>query len=63
VASFYVTMVLTLALFVFLVGAARFLNPRRQRALVGASSALLAALGILLLVAATRDLWSGLTTG
>ena len=55
VASFYVTMLLALAAFVLLIGAARFLNPRRQRALVGASAVLLAALGMLLLATAMRE--------
>ena len=63
VLSFYVTMVVTLAALVFLAGAARFLSPRRQRALVGASAVLLAALGILLLAVAIRDLLGGMASG
>jgi threonine/homoserine/homoserine lactone efflux protein len=60
VASFYVTMILTLAAFVFLVGAVRWLTPTRRHALVGASAALLGILGVLLLVAAARESWGGL---
>ena len=61
VASFYVTMVVTLAGFVFLAGTARFLSPSRQRALVGASALLLAGLGMTLLVMGVRESWGGLT--
>jgi threonine/homoserine/homoserine lactone efflux protein len=63
VVSFYVTMVATLATLIFLAGAARFLDPGRQRSLVGASALLLGTLGILLLVAAARDAWDGLAGG
>jgi threonine/homoserine/homoserine lactone efflux protein len=57
VASFYVTMVVTLAGFVFLTGTARFLDRSRQRALVGASAILLAGVGITLLVMGLGELW------
>lgn len=63
VASFYLTMILTLGAFVFLMGAVGFLTPRRRRALVGASAALLAVLGVLLLAAAVREGWRDLATG
>jgi threonine/homoserine/homoserine lactone efflux protein len=63
VASFYVTMVLTLGLFVFLVGGVRLLGPRRQQALVGVSAALLALLGVLLLAASIGESWAGPTAG
>ncbi len=46
VAAFYVTMVLTLALSIFLFGTARFLGPRSSRALVAFSALTLAAIGI-----------------
>lgn len=46
VASFYLTMVVTLALSIFLFGTARLLGPRFQRALVGISALTLAAIGI-----------------
>jgi hypothetical protein len=63
VLSFYVTMVGTLAALVFMAGAARFLSPKRQRALVGASAILLAALGVLLLAVAIRESLGGMTSG
>lgn len=56
VAAFYLTMLVTLAAFVFLAGSARRLGPRPQRALVGASALLLAALGAALLVLGLRGL-------
>lgn len=56
VLSFYATMLVTLAGFVFLLGTTRFLEPGRRRALVGASALLLAALGFVLLVAGLREL-------
>jgi threonine/homoserine/homoserine lactone efflux protein len=56
VLAFYVTMLVTLVLFVLLVGTARFLAAGWQRALVGASAVLLAGLGIVLLVAGLRAL-------
>ena len=62
VASFYVTMLLTLAGFVFLVGTAGFLSPNRRRALVGVSALLLAGLGVTLLTLTVRE-WGGLTRG
>jgi threonine/homoserine/homoserine lactone efflux protein len=62
VASFYVTMLATLAVFVFLVGTARFLNPSRQRALVGVSAFLLAGLGVTLLAVGVRESWSSLAS-
>ncbi len=49
VGAFYATLVGMNGAFVFLVGTARFLNPRRQRALVGISAFVLAALGVALL--------------
>jgi threonine/homoserine/homoserine lactone efflux protein len=49
---FYGTMVLTLAAFVTLMGTARFLGPRGQRALLGASALVLAGLGLYLFVTA-----------
>jgi len=63
VVGFYATMLVTLSGFVFLAGTARFLNPRTQRALVGASALLLAVLGVILLVAGVGESWSGLTRG
>jgi threonine/homoserine/homoserine lactone efflux protein len=59
VVAFYATMLATLAGFVFLAGTARFLGTRAQRALVVGSALVLAALGVLLLVAGTRQLWAG----
>jgi threonine/homoserine/homoserine lactone efflux protein len=50
VAAFYGTMCATLAGFVLLVGTTRFLDPRARRALVAVSSAVLAGLGLYLLV-------------
>jgi threonine/homoserine/homoserine lactone efflux protein len=59
VGAFYGTMVTVLALFVLLVGTARFLGSRAQRTLIGASAIALAVLGALLLVTAARHLGSG----
>jgi threonine/homoserine/homoserine lactone efflux protein len=59
VVAFYATMVVTLAGFVFLVGTARFLDPGRQRGLLGASALLLAALGVTLLVVGVLEAWGG----
>jgi len=56
VVAFYGTLVVGLAAFILLVGTARFLGPRGQRALVGVSAALLAALGIYLLAVAVGGL-------
>jgi threonine/homoserine/homoserine lactone efflux protein len=55
VVAFYATMVVSLAGFVFLVGTARFLDPGRQRGLLGVSALLLAALGVTLLVAGVLE--------
>jgi threonine/homoserine/homoserine lactone efflux protein len=49
-AAFYITMVATLAGFVFLVGTTRFLGPRVQRAIAGLSALVLAGLGVYLLI-------------
>ena len=54
VGAFYGTMVAMLALFILLVGTARFLGSRAQHALVGASAMALAGLGVFLLVTAAR---------
>ena len=54
--AFYITMVPTLAGQVWLLGTARFLGPRTQHALAGASAAILAALGIYQLVVGTTAL-------
>jgi threonine/homoserine/homoserine lactone efflux protein len=55
VGAFYGTMVGMLALFILLVGTARLLGPRSQRALLAASAFALAGLGLFLLVTAV---WS-----
>jgi threonine/homoserine/homoserine lactone efflux protein len=52
VVSFYVVMVASLALFIFLVGATAFLGPRGRRALLLAASFVLAAIGIYMLLSA-----------
>jgi threonine/homoserine/homoserine lactone efflux protein len=57
VSAFYATMILTLAALVFLLGATRWLAPARRRGLVAVSALVLAALGVLLLVAGIRELW------
>jgi threonine/homoserine/homoserine lactone efflux protein len=49
-AAFYVTMVATLAGFIFLVGTTRFLGARVQRAIAGVSALVLAGLGVYLLI-------------
>jgi hypothetical protein len=54
VVAFYGTMVTMLAVTIILFGATRFLGPRGQRALLLASAATLAALGVYRLVAALR---------
>lgn len=54
VTAFYATMLAALAGFVCLAGTARLLDARTQRALVGASALLLAALGVLLLLLSLR---------
>ena len=46
VAAFYITMVLSLALFILLLGTTSFLGPRGRRGLLLASSVALAALGV-----------------
>jgi threonine/homoserine/homoserine lactone efflux protein len=56
VVAFYGTLVVGLAAFILLVGTARLLGSRGQRALVGVSAALLAALGIYLLAVAVGGL-------
>ena len=56
VGSFYGILVVMLAAFVLLVGTARFLGPRGQRALVGVSAIVLAGLGAYLLVSGVRSL-------
>jgi threonine/homoserine/homoserine lactone efflux protein len=63
VVAFYGTMLATLFGFVFLAGTARFLSPRGQRALLGASALLLAVLGLVLLVVGVRAYWYGRRTG
>lgn len=50
VGSFYVTMVLMLALFIVLVGTVRFLGSRGQRALLAAAALAMAGLGVYLLI-------------
>jgi threonine/homoserine/homoserine lactone efflux protein len=55
VAAFYGTMVVMLALFIVLVGTARFLGPRGQRALLAISAVVLALLGVYLLVTGLRS--------
>ena len=54
VVAFYGTMVAMLALFIVLVGTARFLGPRRQRGLLAVSALILALLGASLLIAGLR---------
>ena len=54
--AFYVTLIVTIAGFILLVGTARFLGPRGQRALIGVSAALLALLGAYLLISALWNL-------
>ncbi len=49
--AFYVTLIVTTAAMVVVVGTARFLNARVQRALIGVSAVVLAALGVYLFVA------------
>jgi threonine/homoserine/homoserine lactone efflux protein len=56
IVAFYATMVVTLAGFILLVGTVRFLGSRAQRALVGASVAILAGLGLYLLASAVLNL-------
>ena len=56
--AFYGTMVATLAAFVFLVGTARFLSARVQRALVGLSAICLAALGVYQLAISIPKFWT-----
>lgn len=56
VVAFYGTMVLALAAFILLIGTARFLGSRGQRALVGASAVLLAGLGVYLFAVALQGL-------
>jgi len=55
VGAFYCTMVVMLALFVFLVGTARFLGSRGQRGLIAVSAFALAGLGLYLLFTAVRS--------
>jgi len=52
IAAFYVTMVLSLALFILLLGTTSFLGPRGRRGLLLAASLALASLGIYQLVSA-----------
>jgi len=52
IASFYVTMVLSLGLFILLLGTTSFLGPRGRRALLFASSVALASIGVYQLVSA-----------
>jgi threonine/homoserine/homoserine lactone efflux protein len=56
VGAFYCTMVAMLALFIVLVGTARFLGTRAQHALVAVSAVALAGLGAYLLVTAVQHL-------
>jgi threonine/homoserine/homoserine lactone efflux protein len=48
--TFYGVLITTTAAFIILVGTARFLSPHRQRALLGISAAVLAGLGVYLLI-------------
>ena len=57
-AAFYCTIAAMLALFIVLIGTARFLGPRGQRVLVALSVLVLAVLGAYLLVAGVRGLGS-----
>ena len=52
VAAFYITMVLSLALFILLLGTTSFLGPRGRRGLLLVSSVALAAIGVFQLVSA-----------
>jgi threonine/homoserine/homoserine lactone efflux protein len=54
--TFYGTMVVMLALFIVLVGTARFLGPKGQHALLALSAVVLALLGIYLLVTGLQSL-------
>lgn len=54
IVAFYGTMVAMLALFIVLVGTARFLGPRGQRGLLVASAIILALLGASLLISGLR---------
>jgi len=56
VGSFYCTMVVMLALFIYLVGTVRFLGSNGQRTLIAASVAVLAGLGLYFLFAGVRGL-------
>jgi threonine/homoserine/homoserine lactone efflux protein len=56
VVAFYAVLVSTTAAFIVLVGTARFLNPARQRALIGVSALVLVVLGVALLVIGLRGL-------
>jgi threonine/homoserine/homoserine lactone efflux protein len=56
IATFYFVIVGMLALFIVLVGTARFLGPRVQHALVGLSSLVLAGLGVYLVVVGVHSL-------
>jgi len=60
IVAFYGTMVAMLALFIILVGTARFLGPRGQRVLVGLSALVLAILGAYLLITGASNLGRGL---
>jgi len=55
VGAFYCTMIVMLALFVFLVGTVRFLGSRGQRGLIAVSAFALAGLGLYLLFTAVRS--------
>jgi threonine/homoserine/homoserine lactone efflux protein len=55
IVSFYGTMVAMLALFIMLVGTARFLGPRGQHALIALSALILALLGGYLLITGVRN--------
>ncbi|MBI4721172.1 MAG: LysE family transporter [Chitinivibrionia bacterium] len=55
IVSFYGTVVATMALFVILVGTARFLGPRGRHGLLALSALILAVLGTYLLITALRN--------
>jgi threonine/homoserine/homoserine lactone efflux protein len=60
--AFYGTLVVMMALFVLLIGTARFLGPRGQRVLAAISVIVLALLGVYLLTAGLRNVAMGLLT-
>ena len=56
VGSFYGTMVVVLALFIYLVGTVRFLGSSGQRGLVAVSAVVLSGLGLYYLISGVRNL-------